>query len=617
MNSTKKTYLFLLGFIILIPLSFDNNLININALHRSLFSLLCFLLSFLFLFSRKSPKPIYINKIFLVAAILFPVCLVISSVVNGKIILLYEDLSLLINLLSFSFLVIILSSQIDEKVLLKFISTLIVIAGLIVSIIGLLQLFGLNILNLIPNPRPGSTLGIRNFASEYLIGVIPFAFISLIICKSKRVKIIFLFVIICVMSYLFLLRSRAAYVTLLISLIFFVTLLIIFYKKNNLKINLKKDLSLITLALIISLLIGFFQPTNIDKERENLQTTVASVFDTDYAPNIARIKYYKTSFEMFKENPLLGIGTGAWFGLYPKYNSEDYTDGNIFFTANLNPHNDFLEILTENGIIGFLLFITLIVLSIIKLIKHCNKNIYFIALTASFISIIIISLFSFPKDNTSVMILFFLAIALANSAYTFHNAGNKGQLKINFKLLSLVLSLIILVTVPYNLLRYKYEKNYLSAMFDKAEGRYSNMNEKLENIANEIYPTEPNKMPLSYYKGVGFFQEEKYEMALENFQDALDITPYVPQILSNTATSFYMLNDVENAESVLLDLKQTFPNYIEPQVNLLAIYTNTGKDSLATSLINELDDKNLQPESIKNFSVFTKIKKHYNEKSFN
>ena len=494
---------------------------------------------------------------------------------------------------------------------------LIVIAGLIVSIIGLLQLFGLNILNLIPSTRPGSTLGIRNFASEYLIGVIPFAFISLIICKSKRAKIIFLFVIICVLSYLFLLRSRAAYVTLLISLIFFVTLLIIFYKKNNLKINLKKDLSLITLALIISLLIGFFQPTNIDKERENFRTTITSVFDTDYAPNIARIKYYETSFEMFKENPMLGIGTGAWFGLYPKYNGEDYTDEDIFFTANLNPHNDFLEILTENGIIGLLIFLTLIIFSFIKLIKHCIKNIYFIALTASFISIIIISLFSFPKDNTSVMILFFLAIGLANSTYTFHNAGNKGQLKINFKLLSLVLSLIILVTVPYNLLRYKYEKNYLSAMFDKAEGRYSNMNEKLENIANEIYPTEPNKMPLSYYKGVGFFQEEKYEMALENFQDALDITPYVPQILSNTATSFYMLNDVENAESVLLDLKQTFPNYIEPQVNLLAIYTNTGKDSLATSLINELDDKQLQPESIKNFSVFTKIKKHYNEKSFN
>ena len=617
MNPTKKTYLFLLGFIILIPLSFDNNLININALHRSLFSLLCFLLSFLFLFSRKSPKPVYINKIFFTAAILLPVCLIISSVVNGKVTLVYEDLSLVVNLVSFSFLVIILSYLIDEKVLLKFISTLIVIAGLIVSLIGLLQIFGLNILNLIPNPRPGSTLGIRNFASEYLIGVIPFAFISLIISKSKRTKIIFLFVIICVLSYLFLLRSRAAYVTLLISLIFFVTLLIIFYKKNNFKLNIKKDLSLITLALIISFLIGFFQPTNIDKERKNLQTTVTSVFDTDYAPNVARIKYYKTSFEMLKGSPLLGIGTGAWFGLYSKYNGEDYTDESIFFTANLNPHNDFLEILTENGIIGFLFFITLIVLSFIKLIKHCNKNIYFIALTTSFISIIIVSLFSFPKDNTSVMLLFFLAIGLANSAYTIPDAENKGQLKINFKLLSLVLSLIILVTIPYNLLRYKYEKNYLSAMFDKAAGRYSDMNKKLENIATEFYPTDPNKMPLSYYKGVGFYQEKKYEKALENFQSALSITPYVPQILSNTATSFYMLNDVENAETVLLDLKQMFPNYIEPQINLLAIYTNTGKDSLAINLIKELEDKNLQPENIKNFSVFTKIKKHYNEKSFN
>ena len=616
MNSLKKTYLILLALIILIPLSFDNNIININALHRLLFSVFSFVLSLLILLSAKNLRQVFINKIFLTVSILFPVCMTISSVVNGNEILLYEDLSLIINLFAFSFLIIILTNLIDINTFLKFITVVIVISGLLFSFIGILQLFGYNFLNLISSTRPGSTLGIRNFASEYLISVIPFAFISLIVSKSKRIKALVLLVIICVLSYLFLLRSRAAIFTLIICLIFFTIFLIIINRKNIYKINIKGFVFSLTFVLIISFLIGLIQPPNVDSERKNLQTTITSTFDSDYGPNIARIKYTKTSFEIFKENPLFGIGTGAWFGVYPKYNGEDYTDENIFFTANINPHNDYLEILSENGIVTLLIFLILIFYTLYKLIKLSFKNIHFLAVATSFIGLLIVSLFSFPKNNTSAMILFFLAIGLANSAYTTADTDNKGQLKINFKLLSLMLSFVILVTIPYNFLRYEYEKDYISAMKDKASNNYSAMNEKLENILEEIYPADPNRMPLSYYKGVGYYQTKKYEKALYNFQSALSLSPFIPNILSNKAAALYALNETEKAETLLLNIKRMFPNYIEPQINLLAIYSNAERDSLAKKLIAELDNRNLQNEKIKNFTVFLNIKKHYYEKSF-
>ncbi len=358
------------------------------------------------------------------------------------------------------------------------------------------------------------------------------------------------------------------------------------------------------------------QPPNIDSERKSLQATILNTFDSDYGPNIARIKYTKTSFKIIKEHPLFGIGTGAWFGVYPKYNGEDFTDENVFYTANINPHNDYLEILSENGIITLLIFLLLILYSLYKLVKLSFKNLYFLALTTSYIGLLILSFLSFPKDNTSVMILFYLALALAYTTCLNDELSDKGQVKVNFKLLIWMLSFIILVTIPYNFLRFEYEKDYISAMNDKASINYSDMNEKLENIAEEIYPADPNKMPLFYYKGVGYYQTQEYEKALYNFQSALSLVPNISSILSNKAAALYSLKETEKAETLLNDIKQKFPNYIEPQINLLAIYANTGKDSLAKNLILELDNRKLQNEKIKNFTVFLNIKKHYYEKSF-
>ena len=561
-------------------------------------------------------RQVFINKIFLSAAILLPVGMAISSVIYGNEILLYKDLSLIINLFVFSFLIIILTNLIDVNTFLKFITVVIVISGLLFSLIGLLQLFGFNFLNLSTGTRPGSTLGIRNFASEYLIGVIPFAFISLIVNKSKKIKTLLFSVIICVLSYLFLLRSRAAIFAIVVCIIFFTIFIIILNRKNIYKINIKSFVFAMVYVLVISFLIGLIQPPNIDSERKNLHTTITSTFDSDYGPNIARIKYTKTSFEIFKENPLLGIGTGAWFGHYPKYNGEDYTDDNIFFTANINPHNDYLEILSENGMVTLLIFLILIFYTLYKLIKLSFENIHFLAVSTSFIGLLIVSLLSFPKDNISAMILFYLAVGLAYSSFSNNKVNIKGQEKVNFKLLTCMLSFIMLAAILYNFIRYEYEKDYILAMNDKASKNYSAMNEKLENIAEEIYPVDPNRMPLSYYKGVGYYQTQEYEKALYNFQSALSLSPYIPNILSNKAAALYALNETEKAETLLLNIKRMFPNYIEPQINLLAIYVNTGKDSLAMNLIAELDNRSLQNEKIKNFTVFLNIKKHYNEKSF-
>jgi len=75
-----------------------------------------------------------------------------------------------------------------------------------------------------------------------------------------------------------------------------------------------------------------------------------------------------------------------------------------------------------------------------------------------------------------------------------------------------------------------------------------------------------------------------------------------------------MSGDMEKALITLSFLKDNFPNYIEPQINLLAIYANNKQDIEAKELIKIINRDSKDTTKIKNYNVFLSIKKYYNEK---
>lgn len=65
----------------------------------------------------------------------------------------------------------------------------------------------------------------------------------------------------------------------------------------------------------------------------------------------------KGTFNMFLNNPLLGVGLGNQPGLALEYFDFSYFD---IAEVSIPPHNLFLELLSENGIVGFLIFLLVI-----------------------------------------------------------------------------------------------------------------------------------------------------------------------------------------------------------------------------------------------------------------
>lgn len=68
-----------------------------------------------------------------------------------------------------------------------------------------------------------------------------------------------------------------------------------------------------------------------------------------------RLSFWQQSFEMVKKSPVWGIGAGAWRHEYRLGVGEPETKDNIKETG--NPHNEYLNVVSQTGTIGFLLFV--------------------------------------------------------------------------------------------------------------------------------------------------------------------------------------------------------------------------------------------------------------------
>mgnify|MGYP001562882372 CR=1 FL=1 len=116
---------------------------------------------------------------------------------------------------------------------------------------------------------------------------------------------------------------------------------------------LKKDKLVIILLVAVVLIAPFFAPKNIT-DWSNKTKSVA-----EFLLNKERLIIYETSFNMVKHHPILGVGVNTYCLNYQKYKLHDTGEG----TANTMwyAHNSYLQMASEIGIIGLLVFIYLLV----------------------------------------------------------------------------------------------------------------------------------------------------------------------------------------------------------------------------------------------------------------
>jgi O-antigen ligase len=622
-NINKEKFLTaLLILYFLIPVTYDNTILFPPLFHTFLFSLINFTALLSFILLKVEIKNCIINKRLFALLLLLPLVQIISSITSGNTYFLLPELFYFSNLIIFFWVLHIIKHITGIEQFTKVTQTAIFISLTLFLLIGFLENSGYNILSIPGIRRNGGTLGDRTMAADYLTVLIPFVlFMILNSIKLKNKPRLIFFVLLCFASftYLLALRSRGAILTGLFCII--LSFIFVVFRLNN---NTREKL---IYFLIIMLLISGSYSLNIlnlfqtDTGRDNINTTITSVFDAGKNENISRLDYADASLKMFYSKPLFGIGTGNWYGSFPaiiqrttggsdtakaKTYNYDVDDESIYYNSDLNPHNIYLEYLSENGLTGFLILILIITFTLKVSIRNI-KNRSNIPFFLSFISFCFISLINFTKDNTAVMMMFIYFVVVLYNSDIIHLTDESKPRKNNF-LFKLFILLISTIILQYNLFRLISERNYSEAIKLKGKSEYEKANNILKNISKYYYPADPNNIPVCFYSGVCFFELKKYNEALEMFKLADRIVPNSEMIRSNLASAYYYSNEYPNATSILQKLKTDSPYFIEPQINLAVMYFNSRNTDSARIIIREIDGRNFNTNIVKNLIILNKLK---------
>jgi len=266
---------------------------------------------------------------------------------------------------------------------------------------------------------------------SYLSRMLPVFFALLIFTKfDKKIYkyVLFFLIFVGVETLIFLSGERAAF--------FFVnasSLMLIITMKNY---KIFRIFSIITSVFLIFVLINFYPES---KDRIIDKTIVQSGFDKSdtsidlnknektkltqkYIFSIEHHNHYISSLKMFRDNKVTGIGPRMFRFTCVK---EKY---NLWEGCSTHPHNTYVQLLAETGLIGFIYGLIIFIIIFFSIIKHFvfkffKNKIIFSDYQLCLLSAIMISIWPFVPtgglfNNWLNIIYFFPAGFYLNSVYS-------------------------------------------------------------------------------------------------------------------------------------------------------------------------------------------------------
>lgn len=253
----------------------------------------------------------------------------------------------------------------------------------------------------------------KNILAAAIFVKLPFAY-WLLIKGSKRTRKIGWWSLFFGFAALFFMATRVFYVGIII-----LSMLIISHLATSYFFTKRKEILSSLMYYSIALIFAFIVFSGTQRylyPKENLTRYTMNVSDQLATISISesslakRLTAWEWSWMMLKEEPILGIGTGNWKINVLKFENKTKDDYYYIYKA----HNDFVEIITETGILGGIFYLGIFIIVFFSFfihywhsLKRGLDSINFVFLAG--LGLLCYSLdafFNFPIDRPEIAILF-------------------------------------------------------------------------------------------------------------------------------------------------------------------------------------------------------------------
>ncbi|MEW5766313.1 MAG: tetratricopeptide repeat protein [bacterium] len=199
-----------------------------------------------------------------------------------------------------------------------------------------------------------STFGNKNFFAGYLVMLMPVVASLILMGRSIESKVLaavlFILMLLCVLYS----QTRGVWLGAIAAFLCFAGLSL---KLGLLTHYLRKrfvQIGLVVVLVGVTTLPPLLAPNYVARMKD----TFKSIFQTQTGTNVVRIIMWRGVLSAFKEHPIIGHGIGTFQLIFPAHRPSEYHHRSVSHNT-LHAHNEYLEYLAEEGILGFLSFLVI------------------------------------------------------------------------------------------------------------------------------------------------------------------------------------------------------------------------------------------------------------------
>jgi len=242
---------------------------------------------------------------------------------------------------------------------------------------------------------------------------------------------------------------------------------------------------------------------------------------------------------MIKKNPITGWGLGNFVFFYPYFRIKEYFLQTESTPTTTHAHNEYLHIWSETGIIGLLLFLSLVGILIFLLVKSIKnksiENVFFFGVTGALLATLIDNIFSTNLRNPSTAMYFWFLMGLT--------AGKLKQEQISFNISKIL---------------------WYSTLF--------------ASIIMAVFTSFYRILPEVYLKrGIWAKEAGNTKEAIRNYLVVSCLNPYHYISRYKLAYVYGEIGQIEESKKVYLEIHQKiFPHFAKLDANLGTLYLRQG-----------------------------------------
>ena len=348
--------------------------------------------------------------------------------------------------------------------------------------------------------------------------------------------------------------------------------------KKKLIEGIKRISIIIIIALIIVQLIIFSAPY-LQKNFNNKKLSNILIRSEGFISSSigGRLSFWKTALDLFKNKPMYGYGLGS----YHLASNLNY-DGGVWYAR--FAHNNYLQILSELGLMGLILFLGFlffIARKIVIKIKRSNESNYIYAIISMLTGFLLHTAIDFTWEFSAVTAVFFIGAGIV-SANDHNQKKNNLKLKKNRLLVVLILLFIIgscsffsdkLSTKGYNLL--------LNGNVNSANHYYQ--------LAAKVYPINPETHYFISKNYLNLFNKTAnrtfLNKALVKAKKSVELSPFNGMYQNNLGIVYWKLSKYKEAEEHLVLGVEYGAYLIDRYLDLGYFYYKQGRNNKAISTL--------------------------------